>query len=245
MLSFPKTIGHRGARAYAPENTLAGIRVAAGQGARWVEVDVKLSRDGVPVLMHDDDVDRTTDGRGAVAGLEFADLRDLDAGVRFAPEFAGERIPTLEETLALVLDLDLGINLEIKPCPGREVETARVALDAARALWPAGRPAPLVSSFEVPSLETARDHMPDWPRGYLIDRRPRDWRAVADRVEASTINVNASRENARSIAEYLATGRPVLAYTVNDPARAKELVGLGVAAVFTDRPRDILAVLGG
>ncbi|EWY42421.1 glycerophosphoryl diester phosphodiesterase [Skermanella stibiiresistens SB22] len=249
MLSFPqlilpKTIGHRGARAYAPENTLAGIRVAADQGARWVEVDVKLSRDGVAILMHDDDVDRTTDGQGAVASMDFAELRKLDAGVRFGPDFAGERIPTLEETLALVFELDLGINLEIKPCPGREVETARVTLEVARAMWPADRPPPLISSFEVPSLETARDVAPDWPRGYLIDRRPDDWSAIADRIAATTININQSREDADTIADYLATGRPVLAYTVNDPVKAQALVALGVSSVFTDRPRDILPVLG-
>jgi len=244
MIRFPRTIGHRGARGYAPENTLAGIRTAAGQGVCWVEVDVKLTRDGVPILMHDDTVDRTTDGRGAVAAMDFADLRRLDAGKPFGPQFAGEPIPTLEETLKLVLELGLGINLEIKPCPGREEETARVMLETARALWPADRPPPLISSFELPSLEVALSHMPDWPRGYLIDRRPPDWAAIADRLQATTLNVNARREDERSLARYLATGRPVLAYTVNDPAQARRLIDLGVSAVFTDYPRDVLAVLG-
>jgi glycerophosphoryl diester phosphodiesterase len=244
MIRFPRTIGHRGARGYAPENTLAGIRTAAEQGVCWVEVDVKLTRDGVPILMHDDTVDRTTDGRGAVAAMDFADLRRLDAGKPFGPQFAGEPIPTLEETLKLVLELGLGINLEIKPCPGREEETARVTLDTARALWPADLPPPLISSFELPSLEIALAHTPDWPRGYLIDRRPADWAAIADRLQATTLNVNARREDARSIAAYLATGRPVLTYTVNDPAQARRLINLGVSAVFTDYPRDVLAVLG-
>ena len=85
MIRFPRTIGHRGARGYAPENTLAGIRTAAEQGVCWVEVDVKLTRDGVPILMHDDTVDRTTDGRGAVATMDFADLSRLDAGKPFGP----------------------------------------------------------------------------------------------------------------------------------------------------------------
>ena len=93
MIRFPRTIGHRGARGYAPENTLAGIRTAAEQGVCWVEVDVKLTRDGVPILMHDDTVDRTTDGRGAVASMDFADLRRLDAGKHFGPQFAGEKHP--------------------------------------------------------------------------------------------------------------------------------------------------------
>jgi len=245
LASLPKVIGHRGAKAYAPENTLAGIRTAAGQGARWVEVDVKLTRDGVPILMHDDTVDRTTNGKGAVAAMDFAELRRLDAGAWFGTTFAGERIPTLEETLALVFDLDLGINLEIKPCPGREVETALVALERAVSLWPAGRNAPLISSFELPSLEAARDFAPDWPRGYLIDRRPSDWAAIAARLEASTLNVNARRENERTLKEYLESGLPVLTYTVNDPKQAKSLVMLGVSSVFTDFPRDVLEALAG
>jgi glycerophosphoryl diester phosphodiesterase len=245
MLALPKVIGHRGARAHAPENTLAGIRTAAAQGARWVEVDVKLTRDGVPILMHDDEVDRTTNGRGAVAKLDLADIRKLDAGIRFAPTFAGEPVPTLEETLALVLDLNLGINLEIKPCPGREIETEVTALRLARTLWPADRPPPLISSFETASLDAARTAAPDWPRGYLIDRRPRDWAAIADRLEAATLNVNSRREREDSIRNYVATGRPVLVYTVNDRERVRQLFGWGATSVFTDMPQEILAALDG
>ena len=89
MIRFPRTIGHRGARGYAPENTLAGIRTAAEQGVCWVEVDVKLTRDGVPILMHDDTVDRTTDGRGAVATMDFTDLRRLTPASRSARNSPG------------------------------------------------------------------------------------------------------------------------------------------------------------
>jgi glycerophosphoryl diester phosphodiesterase len=242
-LSLPPVIGHRGAQAHAPENTLAGLRTAHDHGAAWVEVDVKLTRDGVPILMHDDDIGRTTDGIGPVAALTLGDIRRLDAGSRFSAAFAGEKVPTLEEALALILDLGLGVNLEIKPCSGREAETAQVALDLARRLWPAGRPLPLVSSFEMPSLEAARDTVPDWPRGLLIDRRPADWRARADHIGAATLNVNARREDATSIAAYRETGRPVLVYTVNDGRRARALFAAGVTSVFSDKPREILAAL--
>ncbi|WP_207485073.1 glycerophosphodiester phosphodiesterase [Arenibaculum pallidiluteum] len=243
MLELPRVIGHRGAKSHAPENTLASIRLAHAQGARWVEVDVKLTADGAPILMHDDRVERTTDGQGAVREMTLAELRRLDAGRWFSAEYAGERVPTLEEFLDLAAGLGLGINLEIKPCAGREGETARTALETARRYWRGGLPV-LVSSFAVESLEAAMAVAPDWPRGYLMDEEAPDWRAVADRLAAATINVNAKRQTAETVAAYRATGRPVLCYTVNDPERARVLLDWGVSAVFTDAPREMLAGLG-
>src|SRR3970040_2158507 len=99
---IPLILGHRGASAYAPENTLAAFRRALELGADGFELDVTLSADGVPVVIHDDTVDRTTDGSGPVANLTLAQLKQLPAGfrARFGTEFAGERIPTLEEVVA-------------------------------------------------------------------------------------------------------------------------------------------------
>jgi len=238
---LPRVIGHRGAAAEAPENTLAGFNAAAALGARMVEIDVKLTADGVPILMHDDDLDRTTDGQGPVRAAPLAAIRRFDAGGWFGPAFAGERVPTLAEALVMARELGLGLNLEIKPCPGRERETALTALKEARKLWPADRPPPLVSSFAVESLLAAREAVPEWPRGYLIWDRPDDWRDAADAVGAATINVNHEFETPDTIAAYRATGRPVLAYTVNDPDRARALFALGIAAVFSDRPGAMLA----
>ena len=96
-------IGHRGAAARAPENTLAGLRRARELGAAWVEFDVMLTADRVPVLIHDETLERTTTGRGEVARHTAAEIRALDAGGWFAPEFAGERVPTLAEAVALLL----------------------------------------------------------------------------------------------------------------------------------------------
>jgi glycerophosphoryl diester phosphodiesterase len=241
-LVLPRVIGHRGAAFHAPENTLAGIRRAAALGVGMVEVDVKLTRDRVPVLMHDDMLDRTTDGSGPVAATDFATIRTLDAGRGFGAAFAGEKVPTLEEALALVLALGLAVNVELKPCPGRTVETAEIALGRAQAVWPAAAPPPFVSSFEIECLATARRVAPGWPRGYLIWDRPADWAAIAEALESATLNVSADRETPETIAAYRATGRPVLAYTVNDPVRAQALFALGIAAVFSDAPDRILAV---
>lgn len=244
MLQIPRLIGHRGAARHAPENTLASIRTAAAQGAKWVEFDVKLSADRVPILMHDDRVDRTTNGRGGVADMSFAELRGLDAGGWFDTKFRGEKIPTLVEALELIAALGLGFNLEIKPCPGRSEETAGVALTMAANGWPEDRPPPLISSFDRQAMETARRVMPHWPLGFLMDEPPPDWRQQVERLECATINVNARRRGTQAaMAAYLATGRPVLAYTVNRPADAKEVFSWGVSAVFTDTPEGLAGVV--
>ncbi|WP_448192076.1 glycerophosphoryl diester phosphodiesterase [Azospirillum sp. sgz301742] len=244
MLSnLPRLIGHRGAKETAPENTLASIRAAARQGASWVEVDVALTRDGVPVVLHDETLERTTSGTGALADIDWADLQRLDAGSWFDARFTGERVPGFDALIDLVLELGLGLNAEIKPTPGRGVETAETALNALKRRLPSQHPL-LVSSFEPECLDVAKALAPEIPRGYLLWDPPADWATIADRVGAATLNVEHGRQSAGSIAAYRATGRPVLAYTVNDAARARTLFGWGVSAVFTDAPGRLAESLG-
>lgn len=250
MSTFPPVCGHRGAAAAAPENTLASIREAARQGAAWVEVDVMLTADGVPVLIHDETLDRSTDGQGAVAETPYAALAGLDAGSWFAPSFAGERVPTLEAALSLILELGLGLDLEIKPSPGREEETARAAIDCLARRWPAGwepagRGPLLVSSFRPACLAVARALAPQIPRGLLLGREPAGWAALADELQVATVIVDHSVETERSIADYRASGRPVLAYTVNEPERARALFAWGLAGVISDAPGRIASACPG
>lgn len=237
-------IGHRGAAAHAPENTLASIRKAHALGCRWVEVDAKLTRDGVPVLMHDERLERTTNGRGEVAATPLAAIRALDAGSWKGREFAGERVPTLEAALALLVELGMEVNVEIKPCPGREAETARAVCDVIRRAWPAARPVPLLSSFAVESLAAARDAAPGLPRGLLVEAIPRGWRGLMQELACVSLNVSQRRNSVARIAATAAEGVPVLCYTVNDPAKARALLAAGVAAVFSDAPDAILAAIG-
>lgn len=245
LSSLPRLIGHRGAKESAPENTIASLCEAARQGAAWVEVDVMLTADGVPVLIHDETLERTTDGRGAVAATTLADLQRLDAGSWFDPRFAGEPVPTLENALETILSLGLGLNLEIKPAsPAHAVATAETALALLARRWPAGRPAPLVSSFDPVCLEVARDRHPGLPRGLLLWDPPADWADLADRLGVATLNVDQSRQTAGTVADHRASGRPVLAYTVNDAARARALLEWGVAALFTDAPGRLARALG-
>ena len=127
-LKIPKIIGHRGAAGYAPENTLDSIKTAAEMGFDWVEFDVKLTKDSVPILFHDETLDRTTNGHGKVADTTFEEIRELEAGSWFSDGFAGVQVPSLEETIEVLIDLNMAVNMEIKPCPNRDKETAEMAI---------------------------------------------------------------------------------------------------------------------
>ncbi len=237
--ALPRLIGHRGAAAYAPENTLASIRKAAALGARWVEFDVRLTRDGALVLLHDDTLGRTAGHPARLRDVEAAALAALDAGAWFGKAFAGERVPTLRAAIATLAELRLGANIEIKAVPGDAAATARalaVLLDEA---WPATLPPPLVSSFEIEALAAIQEAAPHWPRGLLLKRLEGDWRGLLDRLDAATLNLDHKPLTAASVAAACAAGRPVLCYTVNDPARARALFDWGVTGIFSDRP-DLL-----
>lgn len=233
---LPAVIGHRGAKGHAPENTVASLRKAAELGARWVEFDVKLTADGEAVLMHDDTVDRTTDGRGPVAGMTFSDLRALDAGRWFSSDFTGERIPALDEAMAFLAAHGMGANVEIKPCPGREAETGAVVARILNERWRAGPVLPLVSSFSVDSLIAAREAAPDIPRGLLSDNFPADWRTRLRALDCATFHVHDPRLDPERVRGVREAGYRVLTYTVNKPDRARALLSWGVESVITDYP---------
>lgn len=236
---LPKVIGHRGVAASAPENTLAGFRKAAAMGVAWVELDVRLTADGSPVVFHDDDLGRTTNGRGNVAETTLDDLKALDAGGWFGEEYRGERVPTLAEAVTCIAGLGLGLNIEIKPDAGRAAATAQEALAVARASWPGHLPPPLVSSFRRDALAAAMRAAPDWPRGLIAETLPGDWREAVAELECRTVHLNQRRLTAKAVKAVRDAGLGVLAYTVNDALRARTLWGWGVAAVFSDRPEAL------
>ena len=235
-LLIPKVIGHRGAKAYAPENTLASIHTAADMGIEWVEIDVKLTKDGVPVIFHDEDLHRCTGVSELMADKTWAEVREMDAGSWFGDSFIGEKIPSLEDALNAVIERGLGLNLEIKPCPGREKETAEAALDIATRIWPDDGPQPLISSFQHVSLEAAMDMIEEWPRGFLMDEHLENWKEIAEYLQVHTININGNKRTRDEVEEYIELQKPILAYTINDPLRAQELMRWGVDAVFSDNP---------
>lgn len=236
-LRLPKVIGHRGAAAYAPENTLESIRTAADLGVKWVELDVKLTKDQVPIIFHDEELERITGVQGLVKDMNYEDLKELDAGSWYGDSFTGIQIPTLEEAIEVLLEHDLGLNLEIKPCPGREKETAEVALDVLSKIWDA-HDRLLISSFQHVSLEAARDAANDWARGLLLGGEELDpnWKELADYLDVKTVNIGSRLINPDLVEEIHALDLKCLVYTVNDPEEARMYQGWGVDALFSDAP---------
>ncbi len=242
-MDLPKVIGHRGAAARAPENTLAGIRLAAALGVPWVEFDAKITADGQCIVFHDELLDRTTNGRGRVDATTYDEIRRLDAGSWFAPDFAGERVPRLDAVLAQVIELGLHADIEIKPCPGRESETARAVMAETRHCWPADRPPPLITSIEAECLAVARTVAPSWPLGLISFRYPKDWRPRIEALGCRHFVCRHDHLTRRRVAEVTATGVKLLAFTVNQPERAVELLDWGVATIISDAPDSILRAL--
>jgi glycerophosphoryl diester phosphodiesterase len=234
-LGLPRLIGHRGAAAYAPENTLAGFRLARERGAAWVEFDVRLTRDGDLAVMHDDTLERTTNGAGRVLDRTMRELSALDNGGWFGAAFAGERVASLAEAIRLFDRLGLGANIEVKAKPAEAARSAEALARILAAGWPPHLPAPLVSSFEPAVLARLAAIAPQWPRGLLIDTLDRDPKAALAAVGAATLNVNHRLVTRANVAD-LSAGRPVLVYTVNDAVRARDLLSWGVAAIISDRP---------
>ena len=233
---LPPVIGHRGAAAYAPENTLAGLRKAKALGCRWVEFDVRLTADNQPVLLHDDRLERTTNGRGGITGLQLAAVRRYDAGNWFHSSFAGERVPTLEEALLLLAELGLGANVELKAVRGREAATGAVVGELLARTWPADPAHLLISSFQRDALAAARDRAPHISRGILFRGIPKNWRKIAAGLGCVTMHVDQQRLRPTILSEIRRAGYPLLAYTVNNPERAKILFDIGVKSVFSDFP---------
>jgi glycerophosphoryl diester phosphodiesterase len=225
---LPRWIAHRGGGALAPENTLAGIRLAARMGFPAVEFDVMLSGDGTPVLIHDETLERTTNGQGLVCQTPDTQLFALDAGY-------GERIPRYSDAVAVCREYGLLANVEIKPAAGFERQTAEAVARLSNGLWQGAAVQPLLSSFSLEALEIARDLAPQIPRGVLFDHVPADWLETVRRLQAVTLHCAADDLSDAVLAEANENGIPVLCYTVNTEMAAKSIFERGVSAVFTDR----------
>ena len=235
-IALPPVIGHRGAAGLAPENTLPGLQAAADAGCRWVEVDVMLAACGTPMLHHDVSLERIEGVDGRLDRWTAPQLAELDAGAGFGPEFAGTRIPTLAEALEEMVRLDLHPNLEIKPAPGAAAETARATAATVRAVWPADRPRPLISSFQRDCLTASRAAAPELPRGLIARARPWRWRADLTELDCVSLHLAANRVSPAEVREVADAGWGVAIYTVNDGGTAARLRGWGVHAIITDRP---------
>ena len=238
---LPPVIGHRGAAECAPENTLAGLRKAKELGCHWVEFDVRLTADGHLILLHDERLERTTNGWGKAALMPLATVRRFDAQHRFGDDYREERVPTLVEAVRVLGELGIGANIELKAARGRAAETGAATAALLSRMWPPDLPTPLISSFLQDALSAVQACAPAIARGLLFRGVPGNWRVRAERVGCATIHADHRRLYPALVAEIREAGYAVLAYTVNDSTRAQALFGWGVTSVFSDVPHIIRA----
>jgi glycerophosphoryl diester phosphodiesterase len=227
-------IAHRGASGRFPENTLKAFGAAIDAGAQMCELDVQLTRDGALVVVHDETVERTTDGRGAVRSMTLEELKRLDAGVRFDPEFKGERIPTLEEVMALA-DRRCELNIEIKSA-GIELKVCELIVKYG-ALATA-----MVSNFDWDALAVVRHFEPRVRVGLLASQWPARMVGAAFDLKAESINPRADMVTEDLCIAAHERSLNVYAWTVDEPAEMRRLIAFGVDGIMTNFPERLREV---
>ena len=240
---YPRWVAHRGAGKLAPENTLAAFRVGASHGYRMFECDVKLSSDGIPFLMHDATLQRTTNaraklgqGNSAVGGDHpWGTLSQLDAGSWHSRAFAGEPLPTLDAIAAYCIRNGHFLNIEIKPTPGTARHTGEVVAQHAARLWAGQAVPPLLTSFEPDALRGAMETQPELPRGLLLDTLWTGWLETALTLDCKAVVCNQALWDRSSVTQAQSAGFRTLSYTVNDEWAAYRLIDLGTDGIITDR----------
>jgi len=247
---YPFWIAHRGAGRRAPENTLAAFRVGLAHGFRMFECDARLSADGVVILLHDQTLERTTNGRGDVSNARWEDLAGLDAGIWHGADFRGERIPTLEEVARFCLANGACLNIEIKAAiessPEQEAQVAREVACQVQALWGGHAAAslastssttltaPLLTSFSVSAVREVQRVAPDLPRGLLLEDLNGDWQSQAQQLGCQALVFDYRLLDHALVAAVQAMGMRCLAYTVNDPSDVRALKAAGIDGLITD-----------
>ncbi len=238
----PKVVAHRGFSGVAPENTLAAFHAATHAG-HWMELDVTLCKTGEVVVIHDDSVDRTTNGTGEVADLTLSELQSLDAGTWFDPSFANERIPTLDEVFEVVPASQV-ILVELKTGDDKRALPHAVAASIERA----GRgKRVIVISFDPFMLEQLRLHAPHLLRGQLVadyedsdlawyEKRALQNLAMTDKVQQDMVLWQHDLLDETLVSRMRSHGYPVLAWTVNEPTDIAHIQKLGVSGIISDFP---------
>ena len=223
----PRILAHRGGGALAPENTLGAIRLGASLGFKGVEFDVMLAGDGTPVVIHDETLERTTSGRGAVAATPYNALAKLNAG-------NGEPVPSFEQAARLCRELGLWANVEIKPAKGYQRATGEAVAKMAADLWRGADVPPLLSSFSSEALACAREAAPALARGFLVEKVPPDWQSRLSELKCVALHCNHKHLVQPVATQVRSAGYALLVYTVNEPQDARRLFGWGIDCVVTD-----------
>jgi glycerophosphoryl diester phosphodiesterase len=238
-IQFPQRsrIAHRGASAFYPENTLEAFDGAHRLGAKWVETDVMLTQDGMPILFHDDTLERMTGQNKHIAQMDYEALKRVDVGSWFDAKFQGACIPTLAQGLDCLTRLNMCLNLEIKPTLGKDKETAQAAIKVLRDHG-FSKNNLVISSFSLLALETAYSLAPEYAYGWLADK-PQDLEVgLRASIQWNSIHLNQSWATPEIIKDLHDRGYSVFAFTVNDRQRADFLFKHGLAGVFADDPSE-------
>lgn len=238
---IPPVIAHRGASAYAPENTLAAFVKAVQLGVRWVEFDVMSAACGEAIIFHDDLLDRTTDGKGEVNTYTYQYLRQLDAGRWFHHQFSGERILTFEQLIIFLAEMNINANVEIKALPRHETALIIRILEILNHLT-ISLPTILFSSFSISALEILRERAPEARLGLLLHEWEPNWKKICHDLNCVSVHVNEEIMTKEAAQQIKGMNKKLLCYTVNDPKRALKLFKYGVDAVFSDAPDRIINI---
>lgn len=239
-------IAHRGASHYAPENTIAAFELAHEMGADMIELDVLLSKEGTPVVIHDMDLKMSTNGRGIVQNLTVQELKELDAGSWFSSEFKGEKIPLLEDVIAWAKDR-ISLNIEIKP----EIATDKFRGSAEEKVLELIRKYDmekyvLISSFDYGTVHHVKSEAPHISAAILFNDKKKEDRSLVpllNRYHADGLNVAYSELNRQWIKESIEHETPLWVYTVNSKYRMRKLIRHGVTGIFSDRPDRLKKVV--
>lgn len=239
LMRSPWIIAHRGASAYTPENTMAAFERAVQLGAGFVETDLHLTRDARFVAIHDDTLERTSNGRGPVRDHTLAELRVLDVGLWYDRQFAGQRIPTLEDILTFARTHDVVFYLEIKHGAAWGMHHALVgalqnAENAARTV---------VISFDASTLAPLPKVDPGIMMGLLVDHARPDPVKTATELGARQLCPRVDLVTSELVDRAHAADLQVVAWTVNDPKQMRSLIQTGIDGIMTDRPDRLRAVV--
>ena len=223
--------GHRGSKVRAPENTLSALQIAIDEGADYAEIDVQTTADGIVVLLHDEDLMRVASIDRRLQDMDYNELKDIDVGSWFAPEFSSERIPTLQEAMDLARGR-IKLNIELKytwPDPtltqkvGDIIRANKFAADC------------VVSSLNFEAVTKIKQSFPELTAGFIVFTVAGD----LARVEADFLSINAARATPRLVRQLHHDGRAIHVWTVNDFNNFVSMIEMGVSNIITDHPRDL------
>ena len=233
---LPKIIGARGACEYAPENTLVSIHTAADMGIEMVHINVKVTKDHVPILFHDETLERITGEDTKISDMLWKDLKEIDAGSWMSESFIDTKIPTLEDALDVIMERKLGLMVELTPCPAQEKHTAEATLDILSQFWDFDGAPPIIMAEHTVSLEIALDMANEWPRIMLVnDESPENWKELAKYLEIKGL-ATPELYFGKNKDILLETGKPIIAMDVTEEASAELLLQHGVKTIHTPRP---------